>query len=158
MANAFAPQIRINFYVTIFITAVVPRRPSTEKLIDALNVNAAITGFGLLITAILRTFHNRLDLYHAIFVSYMTYYLAFIVYFSGVLPRFRPVSSIDAMCRNIQMGARAQPAWASYSDNDCRCVPSLVDIYHGKRKDIWANPAVQLASPVHLLGSFHLRH
>ncbi|KAI0248953.1 hypothetical protein BJV78DRAFT_1156176 [Lactifluus subvellereus] len=76
--------IRINFYATIFITAAVPRRRSTQKLIDALNVNAGVTGFSLLITAIMQTLQNRLDLYHAIFVSYIVYYLALIVYFSGV--------------------------------------------------------------------------
>jgi len=71
--------------VTIFITAVVPRRRSTKKLIDALNANAGLTGFGLLIAAVIQTFQYRLDLYHAIFVLHIVYFLGIIVYFSGAL-------------------------------------------------------------------------
>jgi hypothetical protein len=74
--------------MTIFITAALPRRRSTERLIDALNMNAGIIGFSLLLTAILQTIQNRLDLFHAIFVTYVTYHLALIVYFSGALTRF----------------------------------------------------------------------
>jgi len=69
--------------VTTFITAVIPRRRSTEKLIDALNVNAGLTGFGLFITASILTFQKRLDLYHAIIVLYIVYFLWLVVYFSG---------------------------------------------------------------------------
>ncbi|KAH9175723.1 hypothetical protein EDB89DRAFT_1903552 [Lactarius sanguifluus] len=70
-------EIRTNFYVTVFITAVIPWRRSTERLINALNANAGlrVTGFGLLIAVIIQTFQNRLDLYHAIFMLHIMYFL-----------------------------------------------------------------------------------
>jgi hypothetical protein len=103
--------------MTIFITAALPRRRSTERLIDALNMNAGIIGFSLLITAILQTIQKRLDLFHAIFVTFVTYYLALIVYFSGALPRVSStlVYSRDAYAgvfrwtlRHIRLGAVVQ--------------------------------------------------
>ncbi|KAH9966327.1 hypothetical protein BGW80DRAFT_1562916 [Lactifluus volemus] len=84
--------------MTIFITAALPRRRSTERLIDALNMNAGIIGFSLLITAILQTIQKRLDLFHAIFVTFVTYYLALI---------------------GLQMDAQAHPAWGCRSNHDC---------------------------------------
>ncbi|KAH9017560.1 hypothetical protein EDB85DRAFT_662304 [Lactarius pseudohatsudake] len=98
--------IRIDFYVTIFITVVIPRRRSTEKLIDALNANAGITGFGLLIAAIIQTFQNRL----------------------GPVPRhlrathrvFSWSNSVFFWC--IQMDAHAHTTWGRLSDNDSRSV------------------------------------
>jgi len=53
------------------------------ETIDALNVNAGLTGFGLFITASILTFQKRLDLYHAIIVLYIVYFLGLVVYFSG---------------------------------------------------------------------------
>ena len=48
------------------------------------------------------------------------------------------------------MDAHALPAWGLHSDHDSLGVPSLVDIYRGKRKDIRVEPTVQLASPIPL--------
>ncbi|KAH9011989.1 hypothetical protein EDB84DRAFT_988567 [Lactarius hengduanensis] len=104
--------IRINFYVTIFITAVIPRRRSTEKLIDALNANAGITGFGLLIAAIIQTFQNRLDLYHAIFVLHIVYFLGLIVYFSGVFKWTLTHIQLGAVSQITTLGAFL--AWSIY--------------------------------------------
>jgi hypothetical protein len=56
------------------------------------------------------------------------------------------------------MDAHEHPACSCRSIHDCCGVPSLVDLYRGQRKDVWVDPAMQLTSPVHLLGSFHLRH
>jgi len=104
--------IRANFYATVLITAVIPRRRSTEKLLDALNANAGVTGFALLIAAIIQTFQGRLDLYHAIFVLNIVYFLGLIVYFSGVFKwtirhiRLGPIIQV--------MTVSAFLAWSSY--------------------------------------------
>ena len=63
--------------------AVIPRKRSTEKLLGALNANAGVANFGFLITAIVQTIQDRLDLYHAIFATYILSYLGLFVYFSG---------------------------------------------------------------------------
>jgi hypothetical protein len=81
MATAF--QIRANLYATFIIMAVIPRRHSTEKLLDALDANAGVASFGFLITAIIQTIQNRLDLYHAIFAVVILSYLGLFVYASG---------------------------------------------------------------------------
>ncbi|KAI9454676.1 hypothetical protein BJY52DRAFT_713919 [Lactarius psammicola] len=104
--------IRINFYVTIFIVAVLPRRPSTEKLIDTLNVNAGLTCFGLLIAAIIQTFQNRLDLYHAIFVLYFVNFLGTIVYCSGIFKWTLTYIRLGAISQITTLGAFF--AWSIY--------------------------------------------
>jgi hypothetical protein len=68
--------------------SVIPRRRSTEHLLRALDANAGVANFGFLITAIIQTFQNRLDLYHAIFASFVLYYLGLFVYASGLLSQF----------------------------------------------------------------------
>jgi hypothetical protein len=65
--------------------AVIPRKHSTEKLLNALDTNVGVANFGFLITAIIQTIQNRLDLYHAIFATLMLYYLGLFVYASGSL-------------------------------------------------------------------------
>jgi hypothetical protein len=76
-------QIRANLYATFIIMAVIPRRHSTEKLLDALHANVGVANFGFLITAIIQTIQNRLDLYHAIFAAVILSYLGLFVYASG---------------------------------------------------------------------------
>jgi hypothetical protein len=81
MATPF--QIRANLYATFIIMAVIPRRHSTEKLLDALHANVGVATFGFLITAMIQTIQNRLDLYHAIFAAVILSYLGLFVYASG---------------------------------------------------------------------------
>lgn len=73
----------------MLITAGCPRKPWAVKTLEALNANAGLTGFGLLITAIVQTFRKQLDLYHAILVLHMIYSLGLILYLSGELPRLQ---------------------------------------------------------------------
>jgi hypothetical protein len=139
--------------VTILITALIARRRSTEKLLDALNANAGVTGFGLLITAIIQTFQKRLDLYHAIFVLHVVYFLGLFAYFSGALVRYHRFSSANSCChviRDIQMDPHAHPTWGNKSDHGDCSVPCLVNIYLGTCKYIWIDPRVQRKNQIRL--------
>jgi len=81
--------VRLNFYVTIFITAVISLQRISwtwkEKLLNDLWANAGLMGFGLFITAVIQTVRESLDLYHAIFVLNILYFLGAIVYFPAML-------------------------------------------------------------------------
>ncbi|KAH9002585.1 hypothetical protein EDB86DRAFT_2896708 [Lactarius hatsudake] len=68
--------IRINFYFTMVLLAVVPRMPHTEELLNTLYANAGISGLGLLVTAIQQTASNQqLSLFHAIFIQHILFFL-----------------------------------------------------------------------------------
>ncbi|KAI9465488.1 hypothetical protein BJY52DRAFT_1220719 [Lactarius psammicola] len=67
--------IRINFYYTMVLLAVVPRTPHTEELLNALYANAGIAGLGLLVTAIQQTASNKLSLFHALFIQHILFFL-----------------------------------------------------------------------------------
>jgi len=73
----------------MLVTAVCPRMRWAAKLLDDLNTNAGMTGFGLHVTAIVQTVRKELDLYHAIFVLHIIYSLGIILYLSGALPRLQ---------------------------------------------------------------------
>jgi hypothetical protein len=68
-------QIRINFYCTMFLLALVPQTPHTEELLNALYANAGIAGLGLLLTAIIQTVQRQLSLFHAVFTLHILYFL-----------------------------------------------------------------------------------
>jgi len=82
--------------------------------LDSLITNAGVTGFGLLITAIVQTVRKQLDLYHAIFVLHMIYYLGVIVYLSGYLRNitslFRP--AFRAIVQMVIIGTFL--GWSTY--------------------------------------------
>jgi len=62
---------RLNFYVTILITALIPQSKSTTELLNSLYLNAIFYGLAILITAFVQTIQRQLDLYHAIIVMQM---------------------------------------------------------------------------------------
>ena len=64
-------QTRLNFYVTIFLAALIPQSEYTTELLDSLYMNAVFYGFALLITVLVQTIQGQLDLFHAIFVMHM---------------------------------------------------------------------------------------
>ena len=64
-------QTRLNFYVTIFFAALIPKSEYTTELLDSLYMNAVFYGLALLITVVVQTIQGQLDLYHAIFVMHM---------------------------------------------------------------------------------------
>ena len=66
-------QPRLNFYVTIFLTAIIPwsKGRNTVRLWKELYKNAIFYGLALLITVLVQTIKGQLDLYHAIFVMHM---------------------------------------------------------------------------------------
>ena len=68
-------QIRINFYCTMFLLALVPQTPHTEELLNALYANAGVAGLGLLLAAIIQTAQDQLSLFHAIFILHILYFL-----------------------------------------------------------------------------------
>jgi hypothetical protein len=67
--------VRINFYATMVLLAVIPRSPYTEELLNVLFANTGIAGLALLITAIEQTAKNQLSLFHAIFVQHILFFL-----------------------------------------------------------------------------------
>jgi len=70
--------IRINFYVTILLTAITPENGHTDELLDGLYTNSVINGLSLVITAVIQTMEKQLDLYHAIFVMQIIFSLNFV--------------------------------------------------------------------------------
>jgi len=69
---------RINFYVTILLTAMIPETPRTTELLDGLYQNSILYGLSLVITAVIQTLQEQLDLYHAIFVMQIIFSLNFV--------------------------------------------------------------------------------
>ncbi|KAI0250810.1 hypothetical protein BJV78DRAFT_537311 [Lactifluus subvellereus] len=67
--------IRVNFYVTMLLLALVPKMPETEEVLAALYSNAGLSGLGLLVTAIVQTATRQLSLFHAIFVFHILFFL-----------------------------------------------------------------------------------
>ena len=71
-------QIRINFYATILLIALTPENDYTGELLDNLYKNSVINGLSLVITAVIQTIEQQLDLYHAIFVMQIIFSLNFV--------------------------------------------------------------------------------
>jgi len=75
--------------VTIFVTAAISLQRISwswkEKLLNDLYTNAGLTGFGLFMTAVIETIREGLDLYHALFVLNIVYFLGAMVYYTGAL-------------------------------------------------------------------------
>ncbi|KAH9042125.1 hypothetical protein EDB85DRAFT_1918063 [Lactarius pseudohatsudake] len=74
-SDVLGKGIRINFYYTMVLLAIVPRMPHTEELLNALYSNAGISGLGLLVTAIQQTASKHLSLFHAIFIQHILFFL-----------------------------------------------------------------------------------
>jgi len=70
--------IRVNFYVTILLTALTPENGRTDELLDGIYKNSVINGLSLVITAVVQTMQKQLDLYHAIFVMQILFSLNFV--------------------------------------------------------------------------------
>jgi hypothetical protein len=82
----YLSQIRINFYVTILITAFTPKNEYTTELLDGLYLNAILYGLSLVITAVIQSMQHQLDLYHAVCVMHNLLSLEF-VYVCGTVLR-----------------------------------------------------------------------
>lgn len=78
-------QVRINLYASSLIIAILPETPLTYPLIDVCRANATMSGFALLVTAIVRTAQHQLTLYHAIFILHMLFFLGIGVFPTGEL-------------------------------------------------------------------------
>ena len=59
----------------MLLLALIPQTPHTEELLNALYANAGISGFGLLLTAIIATAQHQLSLFHAIFILHILFFL-----------------------------------------------------------------------------------
>jgi hypothetical protein len=59
----------------MLLLAVIPRTPNTEELLNSLYANAGISGFGLLITAIVQTAQHQLSLFEALFILHILFFL-----------------------------------------------------------------------------------
>ncbi|KAI9512420.1 hypothetical protein F5148DRAFT_1163185 [Russula earlei] len=67
--------IRINFYFTMILLAIIPRTPNTKELLDTLYATAGFAGLGLLLTAIIQTASKQLTLFEALFVLHILFFL-----------------------------------------------------------------------------------
>jgi hypothetical protein len=87
------PQTRINFYVTIVLTALIPENDRTTELLDGLYKNAVLYGLGLVLTTGIQTLQKQLDMYHAIFVMQIIFSLDFVYAYGAVcVPLMRSFS------------------------------------------------------------------
>ncbi|KAF8470320.1 hypothetical protein DFH94DRAFT_216614 [Russula ochroleuca] len=80
--------VRVNFYVTIICIALIPENEYTDELLDGIYKSSVIYGLSLIITAIVQTVQEQLDLYHAIVVLQITICLS-VVYAYGQKRYFR---------------------------------------------------------------------
>ena len=64
--------------MTILLTAITPENGHTDELLDGLYKNSVINGLSLVITAVIQTIEQQLDLYHAIFVMQILFSLNFV--------------------------------------------------------------------------------
>jgi len=69
---------RINFYATIFLIALIPENERTTEVVNDLYENAVFYGLALVLTAVIQTLQEQLDLYHAIFVMQIIFSLNFV--------------------------------------------------------------------------------
>jgi hypothetical protein len=70
--------------VTIFLIALIPENNRTSEIVNGLYQNAVFYGLALVLTAVIQTLQEQLDLYHAIFVMQIIFSLNF-VYSYGML-------------------------------------------------------------------------
>jgi len=91
---------RINFYATILLISLIPETELTTELLDGLYENSVFLGLGLVITVVVQTLQDQLDLYHAIFVMQIIFSLDF-VYAYGMRRFFKfhsePTDSRNAL-------------------------------------------------------------
>ncbi|KAI0246905.1 hypothetical protein BJV78DRAFT_1157561 [Lactifluus subvellereus] len=69
---------RINFYATIFLIALIPENEHTSEVVNDLYENSVFYGLALVLTAVIQTLQEQLDLYHAIFVMQIIFSLNFV--------------------------------------------------------------------------------
>ena len=94
-------QTRINFYVTIFLGAIVPQHKYTNELLDELYINAVFYGFSLLVTVLIQTIKGQLDLYHAIFMIHLLSCLTIFQYYGM---SYVPMTIYSALIRDEDTG------------------------------------------------------
>jgi hypothetical protein len=102
--------------MTILLTAITPENDHTDELLDGLYKNSVINGLSLVITAIIQTIQNQLDLYHAIFVMQIIFSLNF-VYAYGMLCIN---SSINFETLTLRWGRIGQRRFIRSGQNDFR--------------------------------------
>lgn len=104
-SDQLSSQTRLNFYITIFITALIPPSESTTELLDSLYLNAIFYGLAILITALVQTIQRQLDLYHAIIVMQLMLSLQFLHGFGAicVLVRISYIVLISGEYRNEEI-------------------------------------------------------
>jgi len=75
-ADVLGRGVRIEFYFTMILLAIVPRTPYTEELLSALYAAAGFSGLGLLLTAIIQTALNQLSIFEGLFVFHVLFFLS----------------------------------------------------------------------------------
>ncbi|KAF5363259.1 hypothetical protein D9756_000221 [Leucocoprinus leucothites] len=123
--------VRINLYASSLIFAVLPETPLTLPLIDVCRANASMSGFALLVTAIVRTAQHKLTLYHAIFVLHMLFFLGI-----GLFPigQYKPTSmrklwtQLVALCIAFMFQGWAVYIWAHAPEFGAEALVDSADV------------------------------
>jgi len=136
---------RINFYATILLISLIPETELMTELLDGLYENSVFLGLGLVITAVVQTLQNQLDLYHAIFVMQIIFSLDF-VYAYGMRRFFRSKNTLRAtLIITVQMLSTAVfTIWVLYvwaqnahfgSQPECNHVVKYVLFFCQRQRD-----------------------
>jgi len=92
-ASSPVSQIRIYFYVSILLIAIVPETPYTMHLLNWLQENLNTNGLGLIVISIVQTFQGKLSLYDAILIQHMLFFFSI-----GIAPRGKRILLCVAVC------------------------------------------------------------
>jgi hypothetical protein len=96
----------------MLLLAVIPRTPNTVELLNSLYSNAGLSGFGLLLTAIVQTIMKQLSLFDALFVFHILFFLG-----TGASPmgKYHWTKSRVALAVLVQfLSITAFTAWGLY--------------------------------------------
>jgi len=74
--------------VTILLTAFTPEDEHTRELLDGLYKSSILYGLSLVMTVVIQTLQEQLDLYHAIFVMQIIFSLDFVYAYGAVCVPF----------------------------------------------------------------------
>jgi hypothetical protein len=74
--------------VTILLSAFTPEDEHTSELLDGLYKSSILYGLSLVMTVVIQTLQEQLDLYHAIFVMQIIFSLDFVYAYGAVCVPF----------------------------------------------------------------------
>ncbi|KAI9434999.1 hypothetical protein F5148DRAFT_901617 [Russula earlei] len=73
--NVVGKVIRINFYITMILLAIIPETPNTKELLDTLNRMGGFACRGLVMIAVIQTATKQLTLFEALFILHIVLFV-----------------------------------------------------------------------------------